>query len=167
MEKLIITICLGIILLIPSTLKAEEVVVDSIKDWSVIRLKDEFTDEVTYFLGTEDALRIGHPGIGIRFNNNNNTESILLFIDSKILGSGITYRIDKKPAVTLRCIQTTDGLIDEKRSNKLIGDFKKGKTVIYRVHSSNQFIENKTERVSLIGFTKLFDKVNKLANKGE
>ena len=167
MKKLIITICLGIILLVTPVAIAEETMVDNTEDWGIMKLKDDFTDKVTYFLGTKNALRYGCPGIAIYFANN--TENILLFINSKITGMGITYRVDKRPAITLKGIQAGEDVyfINRKGLNKLIKDFKEGKAVVYKIHSSNQFIDDETERISLMGFSKLYDKVNKLANKGE
>ena len=167
MKKLIVIMCLGISLLIPSVSIAEQTIIDYTKNWCIIKTKNEFTDKIDYFLATKNTVKYNCPGICIFFVDNNN--HVGLFISGKAIGMGITYRIDKNPFVILGYTHENNNpyLLNKIESNRLIKDFKKGKKVIYEIHSSNQFIENKTERVSLIGFTKLFDKVNKLANKGE
>ena len=170
MKKLTIFIFFCIILLVPVILSADTTVEYKSENWEILLFKDDFTDKISCCLSTKNLLKHSKPGISIFAKHHTSPKHILLFANGNIEGIGITYRVDKNPPVTFGYkyhFQTKMDCYFLKGSeyDKLVNDFKTGSSVIYQVHSGNQFITGAKEKISLIGFTKTYDMAKKCTFK--
>lgn len=137
-------------------------------DWEVLVFKDDFTDRVSCALSTKNDGRRGKPGITLFAKHDKSGKHGILYVNGRITGIGITYRIDKNPPVTFGYkyhFQTDKDyyFLENAEYNQLVNDFKAGNSVVYRVHSGNQFVDDTQERISLVGFTKAYNIAKKCA----
>ena len=130
--------------------------------WVVIKHIDDLTDEIVCELRTINTNKHNKPGIVIFTVHEVSGQHVIINANGGIDGVGITYRTDKDPAVTFGheyYFQTDSDIYIPKGSEyeQLVADFKKGTSLVYKVHSGNQFVDSMTEKVSLIGFTKAYN----------
>ena len=156
-----------ILLIIPTVLFAGKTVEYKTGDWLVVVSKDDFTDRVSCALGTKN-IGPGKGGIILWTKHDVSGNHGILHVNGKIGGVGITYRVDKKPPVTFGYkyhFQTDKDyyFLENAEYNQLVNDFKAGNSVVYRVHSGNQFVDDWQERISLMGFTKAYNIAEKCA----
>lgn len=165
--KLLIIICLCIIPTI--TMANDSPIMSTVaecKDWRLIDYRDGVTYERSYLVVTRNHPTLGKPGLIFRLSNKPNV--VFLFVSDDLSGSIITYRIDKNPPVSF----TTQGrsfAVKGSAFNRMVRDFKIGNSVVYTITRSGDYDKNlkleKTEQVSLIGFTKLYNKAVSLSKK--
>ena len=158
----------ALLLLIPTVLFADATVEYKTGDWEVVVFKDDFTDKVSCALFTKNAKRREKPGIILFAKHDESGKHGILYANGRIDGIGITYRVDKNPPVTFGYkyhFQTDNDVYFLKNAeyNHLVNDFKAGNSVVYQVHSGNQFVDDAREKISLVGFTKAYNIAEKCA----
>ena len=153
-------------LLLPSFLLAGAKVEYRTGDWELVVFKDDFTDKVSCALYTKNAKTRGKPGIILFAKHDVSGNHVILYANGGIDGIGITYRVDKNSTVTFGdkyYFQTEDDsyIVHNPEYGKIVKDFKVGNSVVYAVHSGNQFVDDAREKISLKGFTKIYNMAEK------
>lgn len=155
------TIFSTLLLLISSNASAEMTSHPVNSNWQVLAWSDDFTDEKSCAVTTTKNLKRNSPTLIMFALHKSSTPHTILKANGSISGLGIKYRVDKKPAVQVGYeyeFQTDDDsyIITGTDHEKMISDFKSGDSLVYKVTSSNQYVDDGTEKVSLKGFTKAY-----------
>jgi len=145
---------MGLSMILTNSLFAKSRVEKVSKDWMVYHIIDDFDDSKSCIVLTTNR----KPNITIFLKEKKAVASI----SDNINGIGMLYRVDKNKSVELgykRHSETRYNIypIEGDEYSKMIESFKKGNKLVYKVYSSNQFIHNKTGKITLKGFTKAYN----------
>lgn len=163
MKKFIVSICLVVSLLIPTSVLAKAKQINESQDWMTVIVKDDFTDVTSYRLRTKNCGTYDNPGISIWFKEGYMGAVLKTGVfRGCIYGVGIIYRVDGKiPVVFDHSFYKHENnlCLDGAELNQLIKDFKAGEKVVYEIYTDNKYVTKQKETISLIGFTRLFNDI--------
>ena len=129
--------------------------------WKILAWTDDFTDEKSCAVTHTKKIKRGTPSIIMFAKHATSGPHTLLMASGSVYGVGIKYRVDKKPPVQIGYEyerQTDDEIYIVKGSEheSMTLAFKAGNTLVYRVTSSNQFVNSEADKISLSGFSKAY-----------